>query len=59
MKWIITEVVQSLAMGSGAWLATHHIITQSQTDGWVGSLVFLAGVAYSAWEKRNLITKGA
>lgn len=56
MKFIVTEVSQTLAMAAGAWLASHHVLGQGDMNSFVGSVVFLAGVAWSAWEKRALIS---
>lgn len=51
MGMITTEILQAVAQGSGMWLAAHGFLTGNQVNGWVGSIVFLGGVAWSAFEK--------
>ena len=58
---IVKGVVRHFATAAGGWLLAQHIIhcgpgtaaagTCSDYNGFIGSIIFLAGVAWSAYEK--------
>lgn len=48
---IFFGVVRHFATAGGGWLVAHGIMQANQIDGWAGSVFFLAGLAWSAFEK--------
>jgi hypothetical protein len=40
-----------IATFGGGWLVAHGIMANSQMSGWIGSVCFLGGIAWSAFEK--------
>lgn len=46
-------VVRHAATFGGGWLIAHGIIAQNQYNDWIGSICFLGGVLWSAWDKWN------
>ena len=44
-------VVRHLATASGGWLLAHGLLQASQLNDWLGSVIFIGGVAWSAYEK--------
>lgn len=37
--------------GAGVWLAAHGLITNDQTSQFTGAAVFIAGLAWTTWDK--------
>lgn len=50
---IIGGVVRHIATGTGAYLFAHGLISSQDEQSYIGSLVFLAGIAWSVWQKYN------
>ena len=48
---IALGAVRHIATASGGWLMAHGYLANDQLSGWIGSLCFLAGIAWSAFEK--------
>lgn len=51
VKEIFLGLVRHFATFGGGWLIAHGLITNSQMSGWIGSICFLGGIAWSAFEK--------
>lgn len=50
-KNIVIGIVRHLVTAGGAYLVSEGVITSSQQNDLLGSALFLAGVAWSAYEK--------
>jgi len=48
---IFFGIVRHAATFGGGWLIAHGILQSNQLSGWIGSICFLGGVAWSAIEK--------
>jgi hypothetical protein len=48
---IALGVLRTLAASGAAYLVTHGVMTSNQTDGFVGSVLFLGTLAFSAYDK--------
>jgi hypothetical protein len=48
---IFLGLVRHFATFGGGWLLAHGFIENNQMSGWVGSVCFLGGIAWSAFEK--------
>jgi hypothetical protein len=44
-------LVRHVATASGGFLAAHGLLAGNQLSGWIGSICFLGGIAWSAWDK--------
>jgi hypothetical protein len=44
-------LMRHAATASGGFLAAHGLLTGNQLSGWIGSVCFLGGIAWSAWDK--------
>ena len=44
-------VVRHFATFGGGWLMAHGLIAKDQYNGWLGSVCFLGGILWSAWDK--------
>jgi hypothetical protein len=51
VKDLFAGAVRHFATFGGGWLIAHGILQNSQLNGWIGSVCFLGGVAWSAWDK--------
>lgn len=43
--------LRHFATAGGGWLIARGIMTNGQLNGWIGSICFLGGIAWSAWDK--------
>jgi hypothetical protein len=43
--------IRHFATFGGGWLVAHGILQSDQLNSWLGSICFLGGVAWSAWDK--------
>jgi hypothetical protein len=50
-KDIFAGIVRHFATFGGGCLMAHGILTNDQLNGWIGSICFLGGIAWSAWDK--------
>ena len=48
---IFFGAVRHLATFGGGWLVAHGIMQNDQLSGFIGSVCFLGGIAWSAYEK--------
>jgi hypothetical protein len=48
---ILFGIIRHFATFGGGWLVAHGLLENSQLSGWVGSVCFLGGIAWSAFEK--------
>jgi hypothetical protein len=44
-------IVRHFATFGGGWLIAHGVLQNDQLSGWIGSVCFLGGIAWSAIEK--------
>jgi hypothetical protein len=51
VKDIFLGLVRHFASFGGGWLLAHGLLQNDQLSGWIGSICFLGGVAWSAFEK--------
>lgn len=51
VKDLFFAAVRHFATFGGGWLLAHGLITNDQMGGWIGSVCFLGGIAWSAWDK--------
>jgi len=51
VKDLFAGAVRHLATFGGGWLIAHGILQGSQLNAFIGSVCFLGGVAWSAWDK--------
>jgi hypothetical protein len=50
-KNLFAGAVRHFATFAGGWLIAHGILQNNQLNGWIGSICFLGGIAWSAWDK--------
>ncbi|MGH6889096.1 MAG: hypothetical protein ACREHF_07870 [Rhizomicrobium sp.] len=50
-KNVFAGLVRHAATFGGGWLLAHGLIANDQLNGWIGSICFLGGIAWSAWDK--------
>lgn len=48
---LFAGAVRHLATFGGGWLIAHGILQSNQLNAFIGSLCFLCGVVWSAWDK--------
>ncbi|HWY13710.1 MAG TPA: hypothetical protein VNX86_01055 [Rhizomicrobium sp.] len=48
---IFAGIIRHFATFAGGWLMAHGLLTNDQLNGWIGSICFLGGIAWSAWDK--------
>jgi hypothetical protein len=48
---IFLGLVRHFATFAGGWLIAHGFLENNQMAGWIGSVCFLGGIAWSAFEK--------
>ena len=48
---IFAGLVRHAATFGGGWLIAHGLLTRDQINGWIGSICFLGGIAWSAFDK--------
>lgn len=51
MNPISTEIIQVILQGAGAFLVGHGWLAANQEQGFIGSVFFLIGIGWSAYEK--------
>jgi hypothetical protein len=51
VKDIFLGLVRHAATFGGGWLVAHGLLQNDQMSGWIGSICFLGGIAWSAFEK--------
>lgn len=51
MKNLFAGAVRHCATFGGGWLVAHGVLQSNQLSSWVGSICFLGGVGWSAWDK--------
>jgi len=51
VKNLFAGAVRHFATFGGGWLIAHGILQDNQLNGWIGSICFLGGLAWSAWDK--------
>jgi len=52
-KDIFAGILRHFATFGGGWLVAHGLLANDQLGGWTGSVFFLGGIAWSAWDKWN------
>ncbi|HTT82312.1 MAG TPA: hypothetical protein VMF67_02415 [Rhizomicrobium sp.] len=48
---LFAGAVRHFATAAGGWLMAHGVLQNNQMAGWIGSICFLGGIAWSAWDK--------
>lgn len=48
---IILGIVRNAATASGGWMVSQGYLTSNQLQGWAGSIIFLAGIAGTVYDK--------
>lgn len=54
---ILLGAVRAMAAGGAAWLVAHGYMTDSSTQGMIGSVLFLATLCFTAYDKFKVNTK--
>ena len=57
IKALVLGAVRTFAASSGGWLVLHGYMAQDQTAGWIGSVCFIAALAFSAYDKLRVENK--
>jgi hypothetical protein len=50
VRAIALGVIRNAATAAGAWLVAHGYMAASQSDGWLGSILFLAGLGFTIYD---------
>jgi hypothetical protein len=51
IKAIGLGVIRNAATAGGGWLVAHGYMAANQTDGFLGSVLFLAGLGFTVYDK--------
>lgn len=51
IKSMVLGIARNGAAAAGAWLVTHGYMAQNQMDGWLGSVMFLAALGFTVYDK--------
>lgn len=51
VKNFFAGATRHVATFCGGWLIAHGVLQNNQLNGWIGSICFLGGIAWSAWDK--------
>jgi hypothetical protein len=48
---VFAGFIRHFATFGGGWLIAHGLLESNQLNAWIGSICFLGGIAWSAWDK--------